>query len=206
MIRYVTVAKEAHVEQVIERSRFIGHICHIESKEEFEAFREKIRAEWPGADHNVPAYIIGEKMELMWNSDRGEPAGTAGPPIMQFLQREGVTNVCCIVTRYFGGILLGKGGLVRAYTSSAKLALEAAGKLEVKDIIELRARIPYTVLGKLQNLEKTKPFEIRDIAYSDNIELTLVYEPEVAEDIESMLSDLCGGAVFEISKESKLNI
>ena len=206
MVRYTTVAKEAHVEQVIERSRFIGHICHVESKEEFEAFREKIRAQWPGADHNVPAYIIGEKMELMWNSDRGEPAGTAGPPIMQFLQREGITNVCCIVTRYFGGILLGKGGLVRAYTSSAQLALEAAGRFEVKDIIEYRVRIPYTVLGKLQNIEQSMPFEIKDIEYSDAIELTLVYEPEDSSEVESALNDLCSGQQLEISRQEKLNI
>lgn len=206
MIRYTTVAKEAHVEQVIERSRFIGHICHIESKEEFEAFRDRIREQWPGADHNVPAYIIGEKMELMWNSDRGEPAGTAGPPIMQFLEKEGVTNVCCIVTRYFGGILLGKGGLVRAYTSSAKLALEAAGKLEVKDIVELTVRIPYNLLGKLQNLELNSPFEIKNIEYSDVIKLTLVYEPEDAYNTESMLRDLCGGEPEILGRECKLNI
>ena len=206
MIRYTTVAKEAHVEQVIERSRFIGHICHIESKEEFEAFREKVRAEWQGADHNVPAYILGENMELMWNSDRGEPAGTAGPPIMQFLQKEGVTNVCCIVTRYFGGILLGKGGLVRAYTSSAKLALEAAGKLQVKDIVELTVRVPYNLLGKLQNLELSSPFEIKNIEYLDVVKLTLVYEPENAYNTESMLRDLVGGEPEIVNRECKLNI
>jgi len=206
MIRYTTVAKEAHVEQVIERSRFIGHICHIESKEEFEAFREKIRAQWPGADHNVPAYILGEKMEIMWNSDRGEPAGTAGPPIMQFLQKEGLTNVCCIVTRYFGGILLGKGGLVRAYTSSAKLALEEAGKIFVKDIIEFRIRLPYNSLGKLQNLENDLPFELKNVTYSDKVDLSVIYEPEYADAVEGMLRDLCGGEPETVYKENKLNL
>ena len=163
MNRYTTVAKEASAEQVIDRSRFIAHIARAFSKEEADAYIAGIRAQYRDATHNVPAFIVGEKSELKWTSDDGEPQGTSGPPMLQMLEREGLTNVVCVVTRYYGGIKLGTGGLVRAYTSSAKLALEAAGTHTVKDVIRLSVTVPYTLLGKLQNLEKSEPFTIEDV-------------------------------------------
>ena len=195
MNRYTTVAKEASAEQVIDRSRFIAHIARAFSKEEADAFIAGIRAQYKDATHNVPAFIVGEKSELKWTSDDGEPQGTSGPPMLQMLEREGLTNIVCIVTRYFGGIKLGTGGLVRAYTSSAKLALEAAGKHTVKDVTRMNVTIPYTLLGKLQNIEKNEPFSIDQIDYNEAVDLVLMMDQEDEERVKALLMELSSGTV-----------
>ena len=198
MNRYTTVAKEASAEQVIDRSRFIAHIARAFSKEEADAFIAGIRTQYKDATHNVPAFIVGEKSELKWTSDDGEPQGTSGPPMLQMLEREGLTNIVCVVTRYFGGIKLGTGGLVRAYTSSAKLALKAAGKHTVKDVTRMYVTIPYTLLGKLQNLEKSEPFAIDDIIYQDNVTLSLSMDLELEDRIKALLMEISSGnAIIE---------
>ena len=195
MNRYTTVAKEASAEQVIDRSRFIAHIARAFSKEEADAFIAGIRAQYKDATHNVPAFIVGEKSELKWTSDDGEPQGTSGPPMLQMLEREGLTNIVCVVTRYFGGIKLGTGGLVRAYTSSAKLALEAAGKHTVKDVTRMNVTTPYTLLGKLQNIEKNEPFSIDQIDYNEAVDLVLMMDQEDEERVKALLMELSSGTV-----------
>ena len=151
MTYYRTAAKYSEAEQIIEKSRFIGYIRPVESREEAEAFISEIRALHRGATHNVPAYVIGEKSELKWASDDKEPSGTAGAPILHMLEGEKITNVVIVVTRYFGGIKLGTGGLARAYSSTARMALDAAGIAEVKEMDLLSFRLDYTYYGKLQN-------------------------------------------------------
>ena len=201
MIRYTTVAKEAEAEQTIDRSRFIAHIAPVYSKEEADAYIAAIRARYKDATHNVPAFIVGEKSELKWTSDDGEPQGTSGPPMLQMLEREGLTNVVCVVTRYFGGIKLGPGGLVRAYTSSAKLALEAAGIHTVKDVVRLTIVIPYTLLGKIQNIEKNESFTIEDVAYTDTVTLTISMDSEDAERVKALFMEVSSGSA-KILQES----
>jgi uncharacterized YigZ family protein len=145
MVNYKTVDKEAMAEQVIEKSRFIGYIKPVETREEAEDFIRKIKSMHKGATHNVPAYVIGDKAQIQWASDDGEPSGTSGAPMLHMLTGEGITNVVIVVTRYFGGIKLGTGGLVRAYTGTARLTLEAAGLCEVRELDELclRQKIPF---------------------------------------------------------------
>lgn len=126
MTEYLIPTKDADAEFVEKRSRFIGHIFHTETEEEALACLKKMREKYWDATHNVYAYIIKDGATRF--SDDGEPGGTAGMPVLQVLQREGIFNVTCVVTRYFGGILLGAGGLVRAYAHSAKIALDAAGR------------------------------------------------------------------------------
>lgn len=201
MKRYTTAAKQASAEQVIDRSRFIAHIAPVYSKEEADAFIAGVRAQYRDATHNVPAFIVGEKSELKWTSDDGEPQGTSGPPMLQMLEREGLTNVVCVVTRYFGGIKLGTGGLVRAYTSSAKLALEAAGIHTVKDVVRLTIVIPYTLLGKIQNIEKNESFTIEDIAYTDTVTLTISMDSEDAERVKALFMEVSSGSA-KILQES----
>lgn len=116
---YKTIAKEAEATQIIERSRFIAHVKPVETREEAENFITEIKAKYRDATHNVPAMVIGDKLQIQWASDDGEPQGTSGAPMVQMLVKEGITNIVVVVTRYFGGIKLGTGGLVRAYTSSA---------------------------------------------------------------------------------------
>ena len=123
---YLVPTKDADAEFVERRSRFIGHIFRTETEEEALACLKRMRENYWDATHNVYAYIIRDGATRF--SDDGEPGGTAGMPVLQVLQREEIFNVTCVVTRYFGGILLGAGGLVRAYAHSAKIALDAAGR------------------------------------------------------------------------------
>ena len=201
MIRYTTVKTESQLEQIVARSRFIAHVKPVSSKEEADGFISRIRSEYKDATHNVPVFVLGERMELQWASDDGEPQGTAGAPILQMLVKEGLTNLVCVVTRYFGGTKLGTGGLVRAYTSAAKAAVEHAGLHAVREVIPLQVRIEYPVLGRLQNLEKESNFEIKDIIYTDKVDVMLAFEPESKEDIMGLLANLNNGlpAIIEES-------
>ena len=192
-VLYTTVAKEAHVEQTINKSRFLAHIKPVFSREEAEEYIRQIRAQYRDATHNVPAFVIGDKQQIQWGSDDGEPSGTSGTPMAVYLAKEGLTNVVVVVTRWFGGIKLGPGGLVRAYTGSARMAVEAAGRLEVREYKDLRISIDYSLLGKLQTLEKNMPFAIKDISYTDKVQLTLCFEPEAEKEVLAALSELCGG-------------
>lgn len=149
---YKTVRREAEATQIIEKSKFIAYVKPAESKEEADAFIASIRKKHRDATHNVPAMVIGDKFQIQWASDDGEPQGTSGAPIVQMLVKEGITNVAIVVTRYFGGIKLGTGGLVRAYTSSAKLGLDAAGVCSVGEVCSMHVTVDYTYLSKLQNM------------------------------------------------------
>ena len=126
MTEYLVPTKDADAEFIERRSRFIGHIFRTETEEEALARLKQMREKYWDATHNVYVYIIKDGATRF--SDDGEPGGTAGMPVLQVLQREGIFNVTCVVTRYFGGILLGAGGLVRAYAHSAKIGLDAAGR------------------------------------------------------------------------------
>lgn len=194
MVNYKTVAQEASAEQIIEKSKFIGYIKSVESREEAEAFIKEIRAMHKSATHNVPAYIIGEKSELQWASDDGEPSGTSGAPVLHLLDGEGITNVVIVITRYFGGIKLGTGGLVRAYTGTARLALEAAGLCEVREFDMMSFSLDYSYYGKLQNMEQSGLFKITDAVFEDTVKLTIQTEPSSTENILQMLSEMTGGA------------
>ena len=194
-VLYTTVQKEAHCEQVIEKSRFIAHIYPVQSREEAESILGGLRAQYRDASHNVPAMVIGEKMQLQWASDDGEPSGTSGAPMLQLLVKEGITNVLLVVTRYFGGIKLGTGGLVRAYSSSARMALDAAGRHDVKIMRELDVSLPYSLLDRLTFMSSRLPFSISNTAYADRVTVTIVYGPEDEKEILKALSDLTGSAV-----------
>ena len=193
MIRYSTIQKEGQAELIIEKSRFIGYVKPVETREEADAFIKEIKARHRDATHNVPAFVIGEKFQQQWASDDGEPQGTSGVPMLQMIVQEGITNVVVVVTRYLGGIKLGTGGLVRAYTNTAKAALEDAGIHQVKDQTVIVASMDYTHLGKLQNAEKDGYFVIADTAFTDVITVTLHCEPEDSDRVKGFLSELTGG-------------
>ena len=200
MFLYKTVKQQAEAEQIIEKSRFISYIKPVMSKEEADRFIAQIRAMNHAATHNVPAFVIGDKMQLQWASDDGEPQGTAGAPIVQMLVKEGITNVAVVVTRYFGGIKLGTGGLVRAYTSSAKLALLAAGIAEVREMTMLEVQIEYSHLAKIQKAAGGL-FRIEEISYRETVILSVSAEPEVIGKVKAMLADLTGGTASIISEK-----
>lgn len=200
MIQYKTILKEASAEQVIDKSRFITYVRPVETKEEADAFISEIKGKHRDATHNVPAMVIGDKFQIQWASDDGEPQGTSGAPMVQMLVKEGLTNLVIVVTRYFGGIKLGTGGLVRAYTGSAKLGIEAAGICEVKDMCRVMVKIDYTYLSRLQNFAQNGMFTIEDIIYEDAVKAVLLTEPEERRKLEGILANLTSGS-FEIMEE-----
>lgn len=211
---YKTVRKEAEAANIIEKSKFIAHVKPVSSKEEADAFVADIKGRYKDATHNVPAMVVGDKFQIQWASDDGEPQGTSGAPIVQMLVKEGITNVVIVVTRYFGGIKLGTGGLVRAYTGSAKLGLEAAGICSVREVTSLEVRTDYTYLAKLQNmasdtlnedetLEDTC-FVINDIKYTDKVSINVLTFPEKADKMIKLLANITSGTAEVLEQKSIL--
>lgn len=207
MYLYRTIYKEAQAEQVINRSRFITYVSPIETYEEAQAFVAMIKEKHRDATHNVPAIVYGNKQEIQWMSDDGEPQGTSGPPILKMLVDEGLTNLVVVVTRYFGGVKLGTGGLVRAYSSSAKLGIEAAGICEVSESITMSYTIDYSHLAKLQNLAKDGKFVLDNLEYTDKIILDVICEIENESFVKSMMNDLTAGTcILNSSEKGKIKI
>mgnify|MGYP004529334091 FL=1 len=214
---YKTVRKQAEAAQVIDKSRFIAHVCPVESREEADAFLAEIREKYKDATHNVPAMVIGDKSQIQWASDDGEPQGTSGAPMVQMMVKEGLTNLIVVVTRYFGGIKLGTGGLVRAYTSSAKLGLEAAGVCSVREMAELTVKIEYPYLAKIQNLaseqldleeadregeENLSNFRIANIQYTDKIDMQIQTFPGSLKNVELLFQNITSGKAEVISQKT----
>ena len=201
MIKYYTVLGEGESTQIIEKSKFIGYARETHSREDADKFFSKIREKHKDATHNVPAFVIGDKMELKWASDDGEPQGTSGPPILKLLENEGLTNVAVIVTRYFGGTLLGTGGLARAYTSTAKEALKSAGYAEVIDAVSVRSEIDYQYYDKLKNALPSEEFIFSDVEYLEKITLTITTKIEEEDKLLERISSITGGTGIIIGKK-----
>jgi len=147
---YRTVSQTTQIEYIVQKSRFIGYCYPIETESEALDILERIRKEHWDATHNCYAYCVGENCQTARYSDDGEPSGTAGLPMMDVLRKNGLTNVLCIVTRYFGGILLGAGGLVRAYTHTTAEAIRSAGCIEMRPCVRFSLSVPYPLWGKVE--------------------------------------------------------
>ena len=205
---YRTIRQQAAAEQIIERSRFIAHAMPVSDRAEAEAFIAQIKSRYKDATHNVPAMVIGDKSQVQWASDDGEPQGTSGAPIVQMLVSEGLTNLVIVVTRYFGGIKLGTGGLVRAYTSSAKLAVEAAGVCSVQNVLKIICETDYTYLDRLQKMASdhfaqagSPAFAVGNIEYGAKVKMELMTLSEFEEEIEGMIANITSGTAQILSKE-----
>ncbi len=204
MILYKTIAKEACAEQIIEKSRFITYIKPISTKEEGDEFIAGIKKKHRDATHNVPCMVVGDKMQIQWASDDGEPQGTSGLPMLQMLVNREITNVCVVVTRYFGGIKLGTGGLVRAYTSSAKLGLEAAGIKEIKELFHIKYEIDYSFLANIENMVANFEFETENIEYTDKVTMDIICDIENEGILKEQLRNITSGK-GKIVEEYKKN-
>ena len=199
---YRTVRNEAEAEQIIERSRFIAHVKPVSSREEGDEFIAAVKSRYKDATHNVPAMVIGDKCQIQWASDDGEPQGTSGAPIVQMLVKEGITNVVIVVTRYFGGIKLGTGGLVRAYTGSAKLGIEAAGVCSVREVLRMEVMIEYAFLDRLRSMASEAvadgsddaAFVIGDIRYADKVTMDVMTTPERRDAVVGLISNVTSGS------------
>ena len=184
---YKTLMKRGSDEFIINKSRFIGYGAPAETEEEALAFLAEIRKKHADATHNCYAYIIGRNMGVMRYSDDGEPGGTAGMPIIEVMKNRGVVNACVVVTRYFGGVLLGAGGLVRAYTQGAVTAIDACGIGVMHPTARYMMDVPYPMLSRVEYFLKSAPVIVEDKDFSDVITLTLLVK---CTDEDKLLSDL----------------
>ena len=192
MASYITVAAPGQEEFTEKRSRFIGSCRPVQTEEEALAFIQEIRAKHWDATHNVYAYILRES-GIMRYSDDGEPQGTAGLPVLDSLRKPGIPNAAVVVTRYFGGILLGGGGLVRSYSHGASIAVRAAGVREMRECLLLSLRCEYTFYGRLASLVPEHGGVVDDTVYDDAVNLTFHMEPERLPAFEKALADATNG-------------
>ena len=172
---YLTVSGSSREELVINKSRFIGYASPCADESEAIAFLQRIRDEHKTATHHCYAYIIGQNSGIMRYSDDGEPGGTAGLPIMDVMRLKGIVNCCVVVVRYFGGVLLGTGGLVRAYTQSAQAALDSAGVARMELTTEEYCELPYSVWDRFRYEAERLPVRIDQIGYGAAIGFHLYY-------------------------------
>ncbi|MEQ2455583.1 YigZ family protein [Flavonifractor hominis] len=194
MTEYLIPTAASETEFVEKRSRFIGHVWPVESEEEARAHIEAMKKKYYDARHNCWCYRIKDGGVERY-SDDGEPQGTAGQPMLNVFQREQVTNVCCVVTRYFGGILLGAGGLVRAYTQSAKDALDAAGISVVRRWVEVAVPCPYSFFERIKLEVEAKGGVLGEVEYAADVTVHALLPEEAVDGFSARLTELTAGAL-----------
>lgn len=194
MAGYVTVQREARGEFIEKKSRFIGSICPVDSEQKALDFIARVSKEFYDATHNVWCYVLREGQRSRF-SDAGEPSGTAGRPALEVLVKEGVSDVCLVVTRYFGGILLGAGGLTRAYAAGAKVALDAAGLVRVVPFSLLEMDTDYSDYQRLEKLADDWGVKTEDTIFSDRVRLSLAVLKEKTDAFMRAARDLTSGRV-----------
>lgn len=193
MTEYYIPTQNSETEFVEKRSRFIGHVWRVESEEDARARVEEMKKKYYDARHNCWCYII--KDGPVRYSDDGEPQGTAGQPMLNVFQREGVENVVCVVTRYFGGILLGAGGLVRAYTQSAKDALDAAGISIVRRWVAMEVPCTYGLFERMRQEVAAFDGVVENVDYGADVVLSVLLPEERASDFAAHVLDVSAGTV-----------
>lgn len=203
MGNFKTIFELASAEDMIEKSRFIAYAKPIKTEAEATTFIEEIKKKHWDATHNVPVYVLGEHYNIQRYSDDGEPSGTAGVPILSMIKNEGLTDLVVVVTRYFGGVKLGTGGLVRAYTQCAKLGLEAAKIIEKILYHQISVTMEYHLHGKIQNyLMGESDLIIEGTDYAEKVCLQLFIQPDLMETICEKLTDLCSGQLEIVKGDS----
>lgn len=198
MNQYRSIFKEAEFELVEKKSKFISSVRPVKSEDEACEFIKKVSSFHRDASHNVFAYIISGPVEIQKASDDGEPQGTAGIPVLEVIKREGLTNVCIIVTRYFGGILLGAGGLIRAYSSAARGGLTAGSICTMSLYTIFSIIINYTALGRVQNIVTALGNTITSIEYTEFVKIFVKSRFDIIEtSIKKVMEATNGDAVIE---------
>lgn len=190
MIEYKTIADSASAQWEISKSRFLSYAAHVENEQQAQDFITSIKKRHFDARHNCSAYIIGERGRIQKSSDDGEPSGTAGVPILEVLKKNELSDIVLVVTRYFGGIKLGAGGLIRAYGKSATLALDAAVivKKSIFNCYELT--LSYDLLGTLENYLHQNEIRIDGKDYTDSVKLTILLPKDTAESTIKDITDM----------------
>ncbi len=198
---YITIAGRSCEELVINKSRFIGYASPCETEDMAISFLQEIREEHKNATHHCYAYIIGENANVMRYSDNGEPAGTAGLPILDVMRKKNIVNCSIVVVRYFGGVLLGTGGLVRAYTQSSQAAVESAGISQMEMTTNTYCELPYSGWDRFRYSCEQLPVRIEDVVYGSMISFHLLIRSSDQEKVINSLLDVTGRKLNMISEE-----
>lgn len=201
-MNYTTIKGFATDSFIEKKSEFIGYISPVKTNQEAVDFINEIKSQNRKAKHNVYAYILRDN-NITRYSDDGEPQGTAGMPVLDVLQKENLTDVCVVVTRYFGGILLGGGGLVRAYSHACKLAVDAAVKMEMHECFEVTLKFDYSLYGKIEY--SLPEFEIKMLSdeFADNITLKILVKADMLDKLEEKLTDITNGKILILKSKMK---
>ena len=194
-MEFRTIKEDGQVQEEIKKSRFICHAKRVYSEEEARDFITAIKKEHYKATHNCSAFIIGERSEIKRTSDDGEPSGTAGVPMLGVLENHNLTNVCVVVTRYFGGIKLGAGGLIRAYAGSVALAVKEIGLIEIKEQAGIAIQISYAQYQEYSNFLKEHNLVELDTNFTDQVDTMIYVDKEEKENIKAALVEFFNGKV-----------
>lgn len=192
---YITIKAPSEDSFIEKKSEFIGQICPVKTADEAIEFINTVKAKHRKARHNVYAYITRDNNTSRY-SDDGEPQGTGGVPVLDVLKKEGLTDVCVVVTRYFGGILLGGGGLVRAYSHACKLAVDSAQKMIMCRCSQVTVRCDYPLYGKLAYVFPEFGVKTVDESFADDVSVTVLVKSEMAQKLKDKLVDISNGKVI----------
>lgn len=204
---YFTVKKEGTDQIIIQKSRFIGYVKRVETEEEAHSFIQEIKKKHHDATHNCSAYIIGEHDQIQKANDDGEPSGTAGVPMLEVLKKQKLKDTAVVVTRYFGGIKLGAGGLIRAYGSTTSQALQTTGIVKRQLMQGFSVTVDYTLLGKLENVLRTSDHILESINYLEKVEFIVYVKTGSEQDFRNWIVDLTSDqAMITEKKTSYLEI
>ena len=194
-MEYRTIKEDGQVQEEIKKSRFICHAKRVYSEEEARDFITAIKKEHYKATHNCSAFIVGERSEIKRTSDDGEPSGTAGIPMLGVLENHNLTNVCVVVTRYFGGIKLGAGGLIRAYAGSVALAVKEIGIIEIKEQAGIQIHMTYAQYQEYGNFLKEHSLIELETNFTDQVDTMIFVDKERKDDIKADLIEFFNGKV-----------
>ncbi|PAK37716.1 YigZ family protein [Peribacillus simplex] len=193
LTQYLTVGGRGDHEIVIEKSRFISHIARVETEDAAQAFIQEIKKKHKDATHNCSAYMIGEQNQIQKALDDGEPSGTAGVPILEVLKKKELKDTAVVVTRYFGGIKLGAGGLIRAYSKATSEGINTTGVVIRKLMRVISTTVDYTWLGKLENELRSSIYQIKEIQYLDQVNILVYVEETQKETYTAWITELTNG-------------
>ena len=202
MNSYKTIKGSAEASYEVQKSRFITHVSHAESEEEAREFIQQMKKKYFDARHNCSAWVLGEKGAKQKSNDDGEPGGTAGNPILEAIKKNGLTDIVIVVTRYFGGIKLGAGGLIRAYGHAAVLGIQAAQAVQMMPLRRVQITVDYSLLATVENWLRQNEIQSEEGTYAEQVTLPLLLPPETVEIRLAELTDLTSARFsYEMTEE-----
>lgn len=205
MQNYITIKTDNVNEEIINKSRFITYLYKIENEEQAKSIIAEIKKKHKDANHNCSAYTLGDQHQIQKANDDGEPTGTAGVPMLEALKKNEVHNTLAIVTRYFGGIKLGTGGLIRAYQGGVVEAIKVTGKVMIKNALKYHVTLNYESTGKFEHSIAHEPYVILDTLYTDKVTYVIQITAEDQNAFEQFVTETTqGSGIFTIDEEMML--